>query len=68
VQQDYRLGVPKAGVYREVLNTDSAQYGGSNVAATPGTAMSEASPWHDKPHSITLTLPPLSTVFLTWNN
>jgi 1,4-alpha-glucan branching enzyme len=68
VQQDYRLGVPKAGVYREVLNTDSAQYGGSNVAATPGSALSEASPWHDKPHSITLTLPPLSTVFLTWNN
>ena len=68
VQQDYRLGVPKAGVYREVLNTDSAQYGGSNVSATPGSALSEASPWHDKPHSVTLTLPPLSTVFLTWNN
>ncbi len=62
----YRLGVPKPGRYREVLNTDSAHYGGSNVGTPLGTASTEADPYHGKPYSVLLTLPPLATVFLEW--
>jgi 1,4-alpha-glucan branching enzyme len=59
----YRLGVPRLGGWREVLNTDAAQYGGSNlgnggwVEATP----SEGEDW---PAALTLTLPPLATLIL----
>ncbi len=66
VQEGYRLGVPKAGRYQEVLNTDSAHYGGSNVGTPFGCASSEPTPWHGKPCSVLLTLPPLATVFLQW--
>lgn len=67
VQQGYRLGVPKAGRYQEVLNTDSSHYGGSNVGTAFGAALTEDTPWHGKPCSVVLTLPPLATVFFTWN-
>jgi 1,4-alpha-glucan branching enzyme len=62
VRQGYRLGVPGAGTYAEVLNTDGGHYGGSGV----GNAPLEAQPFgaHDKPFSIVLTLPPLATVML----
>ncbi|MDI1246138.1 MAG: 1,4-alpha-glucan branching protein GlgB [Rhodoferax sp.] len=62
----YRLGVPQPGHYREVLNTDSAHYGGSNVGTPLGTADTDAVPCHGKPYSIVLTLPPLATVFFEW--
>jgi 1,4-alpha-glucan branching enzyme len=67
VQQGYRLGVPKAGRYQEVLNTDSSHYGGSNVGTPFGAALTEDTPWHGKSCSVVLTLPPLATVFFTWN-
>jgi 1,4-alpha-glucan branching enzyme len=66
VQQDYRLGVPRPGVWRECINTDSAYYGGSNVGAPFGEITAEDRPWNDRPHSIVLALPPLATVFLEW--
>ncbi len=66
VWSGYRLGIPRAGSYREVLNTDSEHYGGSNVGTPMGCAASEPTPWHGKPCSILLTLPPLATVFLQW--
>ena len=66
VFQGYRLGVPKPGHYREVLNTDSTHYGGSNVGTPFGCANSEPTPWHGKPCSVVLTLPPLATVFFQW--
>jgi 1,4-alpha-glucan branching enzyme len=66
VHQGYRLGVPQAGNYREVINTDSGYYGGSNVGTPLGVAASEATAWHGKPHSIVLSLPPLATVILEW--
>jgi 1,4-alpha-glucan branching enzyme len=66
VWQGYRLGVPQPGCYREVLNTDSAHYGGSNVGTPLGAANTEALPCHGKPHSVLLTLPPLATVFFEW--
>ena len=66
VQHGYRIGVPRAGVYRERLNTDSEHYGGSNVGTTYGQVTAQAVPWHGRPHSLDLTLPPLATVFFEW--
>lgn len=58
---DFRLGVPSLGYYREVLNSDSQYYGGSNVGNGAG-AMAEELPWHGRPYSIGITLPPLGAV------
>jgi 1,4-alpha-glucan branching enzyme len=59
----YRIGAPFPGRYREVLNTDSAYYGGGNVG-NGGAAIAEPLPWGPEPHSIVCTLPPLGAVFL----
>lgn len=58
----YRVGVPKAGRWREILNTDAAVYGGSNLGNME--AWSEAMPDHGRDQSIVLTLPPLATIYL----
>jgi 1,4-alpha-glucan branching enzyme len=63
VREDYRIGVPLPGRWREVLNTDAQRYGGSGVGtATPPEA--EATSWHGRDHSLRLTLPPLATVVM----
>ena len=59
----YRLGVPYEGEYFELINSDAQQYGGSgleNKQPMPSGAIY----WQSCPHSILLTLPPLSTVVL----
>ena len=59
----YRIGVPEAGIYREVLNSDSVYYGGSNVSN--GTAIeTEAVPHMGSPFSLVLSLPPLAAIYL----
>jgi 1,4-alpha-glucan branching enzyme len=63
VRENYRLGVPEAGYYREVMNTDSELYGGGNIGNIGGVD-SDAVECMNKPHSIQLTLPPLSCVIL----
>jgi 1,4-alpha-glucan branching enzyme len=63
----YRVGVPRPGFYREVLNTDSAIYGGGNVG-NAGGAPSNPVPWMGQPQSVTLTIPPLAAVFLRWED
>jgi 1,4-alpha-glucan branching enzyme len=63
VRYDYRLGVPGAGFYREVINTDGETYGGSNVGNFGGI-QSEARKWMGREHSILIHLPPLATVAL----
>ncbi|WP_341937169.1 1,4-alpha-glucan branching protein GlgB [Marinimicrobium sp. C2-29] len=60
-REGYRLGVPEAGRYREIFNSDSEYYGGSNVG-NPLPLQSEDIPWMGRPHSIQLTLPPLAAV------
>jgi 1,4-alpha-glucan branching enzyme len=60
---NYRIGAPVAGRYAEILNTDAAGYGGSNVGNL-GEVMAEPVPLHGHEQSIALTLPPLATVFL----
>ena len=63
VRYNYRVGVPSGGPYREILNTDDHRYGGSGVG-NPGSLTPEALPWHGRPQSLALTLPPLATIFL----
>ncbi len=58
----YRIGVPRAGFWREVLNSDAAEYGGSGLGSLGG-AQSEPIPANNRPHSLSLTLPPLAVVY-----
>jgi len=57
----YRFGVPAEGFYEEVFNSDSQWFGGGNLGNAGGVA-SEAVPAHGRPHSISITLPPLAVV------
>lgn len=61
VRENYRVGVPFEGFWREVFNSDADIYGGSNVGNSGGK-MAEAKPWHDLKYSIEITLPPLAVV------
>jgi 1,4-alpha-glucan branching enzyme len=63
VRQGYRIGVPREGFYREVLNSDAGTYGGSN-AGNVGGAQSETIRSHGRDQSLLLTLPPLGCLFL----
>jgi len=60
-REKYSVGVPNAGYYREILNSDSAQYGGSNMGNLEGV-MSTTTKSHGRPNSIIITLPPLAVV------
>jgi len=62
-RMDYRIGVPVARAYRELLNTDAEVYGGSNLG-NGGLVSSDPIPWHGQPQSLSLLLPPLSVLFL----
>ena len=59
----YRIGLPGPGPYREVLNTDSSYYQGSNQGNL-GEIRADGLPWHGLPNSALVTLPPLSTVWV----
>jgi 1,4-alpha-glucan branching enzyme len=59
----YRVGAPVGGRYVEILNSDSAHYGGSNMGNAGGLP-SEPTPWQGQPHSLLLTVPPLAVVYL----
>jgi 1,4-alpha-glucan branching enzyme len=63
IRRDYRIGVPRAGIYREVLNSDSRFYGGSDVGNGPDIR-SEPLPWMGQTASVSLTLPPLAALVL----
>jgi 1,4-alpha-glucan branching enzyme len=58
-----RIGLPEAGHYREVLNTDASGYGGGNVGNLGGV-VAEPTSWHGLPASAEVTLPPLATIWL----
>ena len=60
---NYVVGVPLPGRWRELLNSDAAEYGGANWGNL-GSLMASPLPSHGQPHSLSLTLPPLSTVIL----
>jgi 1,4-alpha-glucan branching enzyme len=63
VRHDYRLGVPVAGSWTEVLNGDDLSYGGSGIL-NQGPLATDAIPAHGFDDSITITVPPLTGVFL----
>ncbi len=59
----YRIGMPEQRLYREVLNSDSSHYGGSNMG-NGGGVRATGSPAHGQPASASLVLPPLSALYL----
>jgi len=62
-RQQYRLGVPQSGYYREILNSDAACYGGSDLSNASG-CQTDDTPWMGHPVSISINLPPLAGVIL----
>ena len=63
-RHQYRLGVPRRGWYRELLNSDARLYGGSDLG-NGGQVQAAPVPWHGRPYSLELTLPPLGLLVLT---
>lgn len=63
VRCGYRIGVPEAGAYIEVLNSDAEVYGGTGRTNTQ-PIVAELIPWQGQPYSICITVPPLAIVFL----
>jgi 1,4-alpha-glucan branching enzyme len=61
--ENYRVGLPHAGRWREVLNTDAVVYGGSGVG-NMGSIEALPEPWHGRPASAAITLPPLGVLWL----
>ncbi|HWE92219.1 MAG TPA: 1,4-alpha-glucan branching protein GlgB [Pseudonocardiaceae bacterium] len=59
----YRLGLPHTGRWREVLNTDARRYGGSGVGNL-GSVLADDTPWHGRPASAVLSLPPSGVLWL----
>ena len=61
-RHNYRVGVPRGGHWKELLNSDAEAYGGGGLGNYGGV---EAAPvkWHNRPYSLTITLPPLAAVF-----
>jgi len=58
----FRIGLPDGGVWHEALNSDAEVYGGSGLGNL-GRVEAESSPWHGRPFSARIVLPPLSCVF-----
>ena len=63
VRENYRVGAPRDGYYRELLNSDAAIYGGGNIG-NGGGVTSEEYASHGLPHSVCLRLPPLGILIL----
>ena len=61
LRQNYEMGVPNPGSYKEILNSDDPKYGGSGV--TNGTVRSKEGEMHGFEQHVSLTLPPLSTLY-----
>jgi len=62
-REGYRIGVPEAVYYRELLNSDASEYGGSGMG-NKGGVPAEPVPWQGQPASAMITLPPLAVVVL----
>jgi 1,4-alpha-glucan branching enzyme len=61
LRPNYRIGVPKPGYWKEVLNSDASYYGGSNCGNLGGVTASEHK-WHNQQFSAEVCLPPLSVI------
>jgi 1,4-alpha-glucan branching enzyme len=67
VRTNYRIGVPKAGVYQEIFNSDDTEFGGQGYTNLR-QIQSEPKPFHGQKQSILLTVPPMSTVFFQFKD
>jgi 1,4-alpha-glucan branching enzyme len=63
-RKNYRIGLPQAGTYREILNSDSHYYGGSNLGNGNGIH-AEQKAWMGQPYSAEIILPPLAGIILS---
>ena len=63
IERRLRVGLPGAGHWDEILNSDAALYGGGNRGNLAGVT-TEATPWHGQAQSALVTLPPLSAIYL----
>jgi 1,4-alpha-glucan branching enzyme len=63
-RHEYRVGVPAAGRYREVFNSDDGAFGGSGVLNGPEPLSTEPVHWMNHPSSLLLSLPPLGGIVL----
>jgi 1,4-alpha-glucan branching enzyme len=61
--ENYRIGLPKAGTWHEIINTDAQLYGGSGVGNL-GAVRTEDKKWHGQPVSVALRVPPLGALWL----
>ncbi|MCW8942627.1 MAG: alpha amylase C-terminal domain-containing protein, partial [Gammaproteobacteria bacterium] len=61
--QNYTIGVPEAGTYKEIFNSDTAWYGGSDVSNS-GKMESIEQKEHGFDHALTITIPPLAGIFI----
>ncbi|MCK4710912.1 MAG: alpha amylase C-terminal domain-containing protein, partial [Gammaproteobacteria bacterium] len=66
-RENYRIGVPEAGVYGEIMNSDSEYYAGSNIS-NGVHIVSDDIAWMNKPASLSITLPPLAGIVLKKRN
>ncbi|MDO8250942.1 MAG: 1,4-alpha-glucan branching protein GlgB [Rhodoferax sp.] len=64
-RSNYLLGVPAAGYWRELINSDAKEFGGAGWGNLGGVEAAPV-PSHGRTHSVCLTLPPLSTLMLEW--
>ncbi len=64
-RENYRIGVPFKGNWEEILNTDATEFGGSGLLNGPEN-QSENFPLHGRENSVSLTLPPLGTIYLKY--
>jgi len=58
----YRIGIPRGGIWKELLNSDTKEYGGSGQGK-PKSLRAHKVPWHGRPYSLEITLPPLAVVY-----
>ncbi|SHI48299.1 1,4-alpha-glucan branching protein GlgB [Propionispora hippei] len=63
VREDYRIGVPSEGIYREIFNSDREGYGGSGQQ-NPASLEAQAIAWHNQPYLLALRIPPLATIYI----
>jgi 1,4-alpha-glucan branching enzyme len=62
IRENHRIGLPRKGNYRQILNTDAEKYAGGGVGAVK-SIKAEKTPWHGLDYSAAITLPPLGTVW-----
>jgi 1,4-alpha-glucan branching enzyme len=61
--ENYAVGVPEAGTYKEIFNSDAAWYGGTDIGNSGGVD-TQKKPEHGFEHSLSITIPPLAALFI----